>query len=305
MANRQFSNLDLSNYEIPACTLTGRKSFIDFPWGSYHLNLTAPIRVVKCTETGLLYLCPRPNKKNRELLLQGNIPAVLREYGEQTYNYASIDQQRVPDYEKRMKLIEEIIKAASVRSILDLGCSSGNFLEIAERAGWNAVGVEPYFEDVVKCQKKQLDVIQSMAESLPFLDNTFLVVHSNHVFEHLEDPLAAAKEIFRVLKPGGLIFIEVPNQLDNFGFHRDMLFRAIQQRNRDISSIHHLWFFGRITLKSLMKQAGFKNIKIQNIFPKPVKGWRYPFSLMSQILARIRYGSYIIRGLGYKPSESD
>lgn len=292
-------NLD-ENFEIPPCTLTGNFDYKDFPWGAYHLNLANPLRVVKCKETGMLYLCPRPSKVNRQLMLQGTLPTSLGEYGVSTYNYAAVDSLRSTDFEERIKRFNKIF-TNSRRKVLDIGTSSGMFMEAAIREGWHAEGIEPFQDDVDTCLKKGLLVRQGIAESLPFPDNSFDLIHTSHVFEHLEDPLKAGKEAYRVLKPGGLIFIEVPNQLDNFGFRRDMLFHMVQQRKRDISSIHHLWFFGRKTLRVLLDRSGFENVVIENKFHKPFPGWRFVFSLASILMARMAFGSYIIRGYGYKP----
>lgn len=292
--------IDHQNFEIPACALTGKRDYDDYPWGAYHLNLAPPIRVAKCRDTGLLYLCPRPSKSNREAMLVGILPEALREYGDRIYNYAAVDRLRSSDFEERIQIFNTLY-SYSGRSILDVGTSSGSFMEIAIRRGWRASGLEPFPDDVNICLDKGLDVVQGLAESLPYPDNTFDVVHTSHVFEHLEDPLLAAKEAWRVLKPGGLLFIEVPNQLDNFGFHRDMFFRRVSQRKRDIASIHHLWFFGRKTLYELYKRAAFTNIRVVNKHHKPFGGWRLPFSLISQGLSNLLYGTYIIRGFGYKP----
>jgi SAM-dependent methyltransferase len=292
--------IDLENFEVPACTLTGKVNHKTFKWGNYHLNLVPPIEVAKCRETGMLYLCPRPNRKNRELMLQGVVPAPLSEYGKKGYNYGSVEELRINDFEKRIEVFNKIFSDRSSPSLLDVGTSGGAFLDVAAKKGWSVKGIEPFVDDVKKCQAKGHDVIVGLAENLPYADNSFDVVHTSHVFEHLENPLAAAKEANRVLKPGGLLFIEVPNQLDNFGFRRDMLFRNVSQRKRGITSIHHLWFFGRKTLSLLLKTSGFSDVVIRNAFTPPAKGWRYPFSLMSHILGNLFYGSYIIRGYAFK-----
>jgi SAM-dependent methyltransferase len=52
-----------------------------------------------------------------------------------------------------------------------------------------------------------VDIVSTLAR-LPFADNIFQLVVSHAVFEHVRDPMAMAAEIFRVLKPGGLAYIE-------------------------------------------------------------------------------------------------
>jgi len=294
------SVIDIENFEIPPCVLTGKINYEEYSWGKYHLNLVSPISVAKCKDTGMLYLCPRPNKKNREAMLAGTLPDALKEYDEHIYNYAAVDKLRTADFEERLLDLSRAFPGGG-HSILDVGTSSGNFMEVAIRHGWKAVGLEPFPNDVARCREKGLDVMLGLAESLPYPDNTFDVVHASHVFEHLENPLAAAKEAWRVLKPGGLLFIEVPNQLDNFGFHRDMFFRNVKQRKRSIASIHHLWFFGRRTLHALYDKALFSDIRIVNKQHKTFGGWRLPFSFVSQTLSSIFYVTYIIRGIGSKP----
>lgn len=293
--------LDTDNFEIPPCTLTGKTNYEDFPWGAYHLNLTDPIRVARCKDTGMLYLCPRPNKKNRDSILQGIIPKALADYGSKGYNYATVEELRINDFTNRIVIFNKIFKEEQSRTLLDVGTSGGALLDVASKSGWKVQGIEPFLEDVKKCQAKGHDVVQGYAESLPYADNTFDVVHTSHVFEHLEDPLLAAREAYRVLKPGGLLFIEVPNQLDNFGFHRDMFLRNVKQRKRDIASIHHLWFFGKGTLRQLYQRAGFTTIRVVNKHHKTFGGWRLPFSLLSKALSNLFYGTYIIRGFGFKP----
>jgi len=60
--------------------------------------------------------------------------------------------------------------------------------------------------------------VQSMAEKLPFRDNSFDLVFCLSVLEHLRDPFAAAREMLRVLKPGGRIFLEVPFLIQVHGY---------------------------------------------------------------------------------------
>jgi SAM-dependent methyltransferase len=56
-------------------------------------------------------------------------------------------------------------------------------------------------------------VIAAVGESLPFRDNSFDVIISLEVLEHVEHPAAVLREVFRILKPGGWFYLTCPNYL--------------------------------------------------------------------------------------------
>jgi SAM-dependent methyltransferase len=86
------------------------------------------------------------------------------------------------------------------------------------------------------------------------------------VMEHLFDPLQAAREIHRVMKPGGILIVTVPN----FGYHPHRLMALLRaqvpsapddpKKNR-FNGVH-IRFFSKLMLKRLLRDAGFTKIKI-------------------------------------------
>jgi ubiquinone/menaquinone biosynthesis C-methylase UbiE len=56
-------------------------------------------------------------------------------------------------------------------------------------------------------------LIQGKVENAPIPDNEYDVVTLLHIIEHFPDPIQALREVQRILKPGGLLFIETPNYL--------------------------------------------------------------------------------------------
>jgi len=62
--------------------------------------------------------------------------------------------------------------------------------------------------DIIK--REGVDVVHDLNKKLPFKDNTFEVVYSSHVLEHVDDVLNLLEEIYRILKPGGVLKSNVP-----------------------------------------------------------------------------------------------
>ncbi len=291
---------DQHSSEKVNCTICGCSEHTIFHSGNYHLNLLPPFCIVKCKKCGMLYMSPRSTVNDRQLLLEGKVSDNLKMYASSAYNYANVDKCRVESFKNRIEFFQRAFSMKKLK-VLDIGTSAGTFLKLLKEYEFEGIGLEPSQSDVKLCQNSGLNVVNGYAENIPFEDETFDIVHANHVFEHLENPLKASQEAYRILKPGGMIYIEVPNQLDNFSFRRDRLFNRVIQRERSISSIHHLWFFGEKTLYKLLKKAGFANIKIKSKHLSIAKGWRMPFSLITHTVGKYFGGGYYLTGYARKP----
>jgi SAM-dependent methyltransferase len=94
--------------------------------------------------------------------------------------------------------------------IADVGCGMGSTFGMLAEFGW-VVGVDasPTALSFSKERGHPLLVAGSLPV-LPFADGTFDVVCALDVIEHIDDDFAAAKELWRVCKPGGLLLITVP-----------------------------------------------------------------------------------------------
>ncbi|MBN2117175.1 MAG: class I SAM-dependent methyltransferase [Anaerolineales bacterium] len=252
----------------------------------------------------MIYLSPRPDHKLRTAFTQDSVPQELLPYTQNPANYFAVTNQRTTIFLKRLRQLESIygpVEKNAHPKVLDVGASAGTFVKLAGDQGWLAFGIEPSWSGTREALRKGLDIPIAVAEKLPFPDETFDLVHSHHVFEHLANPMDAAQEAWRVLKPGGVIFIEVPNQFDNIMFRRDMLFRRVPQRQRNIRSIHHLWFFGRSTLQRLLIQAGFQKVQVHDFFGGPLVGWRIPFTVVTRLIGQLVYGGDFLNAWGWKP----
>jgi 2-polyprenyl-3-methyl-5-hydroxy-6-metoxy-1,4-benzoquinol methylase len=94
--------------------------------------------------------------------------------------------------------------------VLDVGCGRGGFLELMERENPRiaTIGIDLGSPPDYLAQGGML---RGSALSLPFADGSFDVVTCAHVIEHLHDPVACVRELVRVCRPGGAIYIETPS----------------------------------------------------------------------------------------------
>jgi ubiquinone/menaquinone biosynthesis C-methylase UbiE len=86
---------------------------------------------------------------------------------------------------------------------LDIGCGNGEFLEMHK----NSIGVDAHPLSISVCRSKGLNVIRGDCHKLMFKDGKFDSVHCNSVLSHCEYPFEVIKEIRRVLKPGGILYL--------------------------------------------------------------------------------------------------
>lgn len=130
-------------------------------------------------------------------------------------------------------LLQKQIKEASIYikgRVLDVGAGgydrySGYF------KATEYLRMDPY-------QGDKVDIVGS-ADKIPLLDNSIDSVVCTQVFEHLEFPEKSAKEIFRVLKPGGHLLVTVPQM------------NELHEEPRDF------WRYTKFGLRSLFEHAGF------------------------------------------------
>ena len=111
------------------------------------------------------------------------------------------------------QLREEIPKAASGRSgltVLDVGCGEKPYLPLFEGIASSYVGVDAV-------QTPGADFV-SPAESLPLPNDSFDILISTQVLEHVDDPAACLSEMFRVLAPGGTLLLSTHG---TFLYHPD------------------------------------------------------------------------------------
>lgn len=175
-------------------------------------------------------------------------------------------------FHERIKRINKKILARG--RMLDVGCALGDSLIEAKRLGWkNLYGVEMSEYASKKAGLRGLNIKEGTLDGAKFPDNYFDIVTLQDVIEHIKDPKEEVREIYRILKPGGFVFIVSP---DVDGLWAKLLGKAwYHYKPRE-----HIMYFSQKTLKTVLENAGFMNIET---------GRTYHIMSLEYIFSRLRY----------------
>jgi len=118
-----------------------------------------------------------------------------------------------------LQAVMQALGAVQGRSILDLGCAKGRFVQALSMRGARMVGVDPAWSLLRAAAPHGSPLVQSSATSLPFASGVFDALVCVEVVEHIPDIDRAVAEMSRVLRPGGRAILIDKNPL-GFGYHR-------------------------------------------------------------------------------------
>ena len=147
------------------------------------------------------------------------------------------------------------LKAKPGGLLLDVGCGSGEWLLSMRERGWIVDGVDFDANAVKAAEKTGLVIRCGSLEQQNFPDASFDAVTLNHVIEHVPDPLQTFKECFRILKPGGQLFIATPNA-------DSLSHRIFKQHWRGLEPPRHLHIFNMRAMENALRQTGFDEVSL-------------------------------------------
>jgi SAM-dependent methyltransferase len=146
--------------------------------------------------------------------------------------------------QRRMRFLKQVAGAPAGRSLLDVGCGDGTFLVSAQEHGWRVAGTEMNPSIARSEGLKIWEALDEASAQAPYDCVTLW-----HSLEHMRNPRATIEQATALLKPGGTMFVAVPNaeglQASLFGpkwFHLDVP--------------RHLFHFGTKSLSRMLETAG-------------------------------------------------
>lgn len=203
------------------------------------------MQLVRCGACDLVYVSPTFDEAHyKSVYGSAEYQEIVRDLGIKSHEY------RVERFgNERVGLMARHLKMAAPR-YLDVGCSTGFVVEAAKNAGWNATGIDLNPSAIEFGCTRGLDLRTLALEDSDLAPRTFDAVSLFDVLEHLLDPIKTLRAAKALLKPGGIIFLYVPNY--------DSASRLLMGKDAHfIWPTHHLNYYTPRTIRDLMSREGF------------------------------------------------
>lgn len=261
----------------PRSTATARCPACDSEQGSPRVLLRGHDRlteapgefsVVSCGACGLAFTQPRL------------APEEFATYYPETYNAYEPNARAKASLGERIGALQRelLVRHGPYREVwrrgpgklLDVGCGTGDLAAIFGRHGWDAHGIEPSAQAAEHARAAGVDVVTGTLADAPWPEASFDAIVFNHSLEHIPDPAEAVAQAARLLRPGGVLAIAVPN----FGsWHRRLFGSAWFQ----LDLPRHLQHFDRASLAGLVRRAGLRPLSSSSITmrPSPLGSFQY------------------------------
>jgi ubiquinone/menaquinone biosynthesis C-methylase UbiE len=147
------------------------------------------------------------------------------------------------------KRVKETYPMPEGARVLDIGCGQGVALKHFAADKLDAIGIA-IGEDVEICHQKGFNAVEMDLSFLEFPDQSFDLVWCRHVLEHSIFPLFSLSETFRVLKPDGVLYMEVP---------------APDTASRHQNNPNHYSVLGKSMWLQLIKRAGYSRVTVSDV----------------------------------------
>lgn len=225
-----------------------------------HLGLSV------CADCGLVITNPRPS-----------LDLLTSFYNKPGYECHELHFEGAQESDARARF--EIIEAHCSKGVLlDYGCGSGNMLKAASARGWSRVAGIEIGKNARSVLKKQDFEVYADLKSAVALRGQVDAVTMIQVLEHLVEPATVLKGVGEMLRPGGILVVEVPNAGSLRALIADSVFSRLISRHvqRYQAFPIHLYHFEAFQLKVLLQRHGFKVISLQTLGMGVEELWARP-----------------------------
>lgn len=231
--------------EYPVCPVCGERRLRQL-----FANAPLPLQFCQC---GLVSLFPQPTESELRALYSADY---YTSWGIAEDEPSSTRQMKRSTFASRLAALPSGLLPGKV---LDVGCATGAFLDVARASGWDVYGVELSSFSCDIARKTYGDrVFCGMLHQAAFANESFDLITLSDLLEHVTNPGEFLDEAHRIMKPGGILLIVTPN--------KDSISSRLMRQSWSHYKREHLWYFSPETIVRLLGQHGFA---VDTVRPAP------------------------------------
>ena len=203
----------------------------------------------RCRACGLMFVLPQPT-----------VAQLAGIYTRSAGYFATAETDLSRTSAEPAEQLHRHLAAAGIRGgrFLDVGCATGQLIYHMARLGWQVTGIDVNPDAAAVARAHGLDVAEGALEKQPFADASFDVIHMGDVLEHLPRPRQALLTARRLLRPGGLLVLRMPNADCGFARAALRLSRWLGLPWTWSAAPYHLYEFTPRATSRLLISAGFE-----------------------------------------------
>jgi 2-polyprenyl-6-hydroxyphenyl methylase/3-demethylubiquinone-9 3-methyltransferase len=185
-----------------------------------------------------------------------------------------VDEAKLEFERRQFELqVQEISRLASAppthRRFLDVGCGPGMAVRVAVDSGWDATGLDVDYRMIeVGRRTYDVDLHCNDLRGCAFRDGQFHFVRIKSVLHLIANPLDTVREIARIMAPGAVLLITMPNEQGLSNSIKKLSGKNYKNKFGTLALPHHLYAFNPKALGTMIRRAGLEPLRVGTASPR-------------------------------------
>lgn len=250
--------------KLDHCPLCNSGHFHNYIICKDHTVSNENFAIVQCNACDFLFTNPRPSGESLSSYYESEDYISHQNKSNSLTNFVYRIARKFT-LKSKLKLIESF--GLPSKTLLDIGCGTGHFIETCKDAGWSVSGVEPNNTARTRAQKTTPNIYEQLDD---IAHNNIDVITMWHVLEHIPDINHLLSTVHSLLTKNGRFVVAVPN-INSYDA------QLYKQHWAAYDVPRHLYHFSSSTMAKMMKKHNFKIVQAL-----PMKLDAYYVSLLSE-----------------------